>query len=416
MPKLFACVISSTNSDKLAAVASGFAHAIEVIDGGVLFDVSGLERLIGMPDKVAAKVLGELERLNIDGSVAVAETADAAILLARESVNTGRAIYDAGLFSQLPLASLELDRDTLGVFHDLGITKVEHLLAVPRDELKARYGREFDIVIKRIEQRAGRLLTPNVAETDVSWSYELDQHVEDFEQLIFVINHGLGTLLTRLAHLAKSTEHLDIEMRLANGRSCKYEIKTSFPTLDRSFWLKLIDLRVSLNAPEAAIAAVRLTTHFTRPRPDQRGLYAVSRPEPESLLLTANKLKKLVGEKNVGVPLVVNQRIAEPFTLDAERLPTGTEGTFTKRSPVIAFNYFRPPQRADVVIENRRIVSIRTREFGGEVVNSSGVWRTSSRWWERHWAVQEWDVEVHGHGVYRLSKRGSDWFLTGEYD
>ncbi|MBL8181850.1 MAG: hypothetical protein JNL64_09610 [Blastocatellia bacterium] len=416
MPELYACIISSAKGDILAAVAGQFAHAIEVLDDGVVFDVSGLERLIGTRQDVAAKILGELERRNIDGSVAVTDTADAAILLAREGDGRGRAIQDAGLFAKLPLASLELDADTLGVFHDLGITTVEHLHAVPRDELKARYGREFDIVIKRIEQRAGRLLTPNVAETDVSWSYELDQHVEDFEQLIFVINHGLGTLLTSLAHLAKSTEHLDIEMRLANGRSCKYEIKTSFPTLDRSFWLKLIDLRVSLNAPEAAIAAVRLTTHFTRPRPDQRGLYAVSRPEPESLLLTANKLKKLVGEKNVGVPLVVNQRIAEPFTLDAERLPTGVEGTFTKRSPVIAFNYFRPPQRADVVIENRRIVSIRTREFGGEVVNSSGVWRTSSRWWERPWAVQEWDVEVHGHGVYRLSKRGGDWFVVGEYD
>ena len=134
------------------------------------------------------------------------------------------------------------------------------------------------------------------------------------------------------------------------------------------------------------------------------------------MLLTANKLKKLVGEKNVGVPVIVNQRIAEPFTLDAERLPTGIEGTFTKRSPVIAFNYYRPPQRADVVIENRRIVGLRTREFSGDVVNSSGVWRASSRWWERHWAVQEWDVEVANLGVYRLSKRGSDWFVTGEYD
>ncbi len=400
----------------MAAVAGGFAHAIEVIDGGILFDVSGLERLVGDSGEVAAKILGELERRNIDGSVAVAETADAAILLAREGVDKGRAIYDAGLFSQLPLASLELDRDTLGVFHDLGITKVEHLLAVPRDELMVRYGREFDAVIKRIEQRAGRLIVPNVAESEVSWSYELDQPVEDFEQLIFVINHGLGALFAQLARLAKSTDHLDISLRLANKRQSFHEIKTSFPTLERSFWLKLIDLRVSLNAPEAAIVAVKVTAHFTRQRADQRGLYAVSRPEPESLLLTANKLKKLVGEGNIGVPVILDQRIAEPFTLDAAKLPTGVESTLKQRSPVIAFNYFRPPHRADVVVKDRRIISIRTREISGEVVASSGVWRASSRWWERPWSVQEWDVEVAGHGVYRLSKRGGDWFITGEYD
>ncbi|HMT09480.1 MAG TPA: hypothetical protein PKA82_15875 [Pyrinomonadaceae bacterium] len=416
MHRLYACIISTTESDSLAAVAGGFAHAIEVIDGGILFDVSGLERLVGDSGEVAAKILGELERRNIDGSVAVAETADAAILLAREGVDKGRAIYDAGLFSQLPLASLELDRDTLGVFHDLGITKVEHLLAVPRDELMVRYGREFDAVIKRIEQRAGRLIVPNVAESEVSWSYELDQPVEDFEQLIFVINHGLGALFAQLARLAKSTDHLDISLRLANKRQSFHEIKTSFPTLERSFWLKLIDLRVSLNAPEAAIVAVKVTAHFTRQRADQRGLYAVSRPEPESLLLTANKLKKLVGEGNIGVPVILDQRIAEPFTLDAAKLPTGVESTLKQRSPVIAFNYFRPPHRADVVVKDRRIISIRTREISGEVVASSGVWRASSRWWERPWSVQEWDVEVAGHGVYRLSKRGGDWFITGEYD
>lgn len=416
MLKLYACIISSANSDSLAAVAGVFAHTIEVLDGGILFDVSGLERLIGTPDKVAAKILSELERRNIDGSVAVAETADAAILLARESVDKGRAINDAGLFSQLPLVSLDLDRDTLGVFHDLGITKVEHLLAVPRDELMARYGREFDIVIKRIEQRAGRLIVPNIAESEVSWSYELDQAVEDFEQLIFVINHGLGSLFAQLSQLAKSTDHLDISLRLANKRQSFYEIKTSFPTLERPFWLKLIDLRVSLNAPEAAIAAVKVTAHFTRQRADQRGLYAVSRPEPESLLLTANKLKKLVGSAHVGVPVILDQRIAEPFTLDAERLPTGVESTHKERSPVIAFNYFRPPHRADVVVKDRRIISLRTREISGEVIASSGVWRASSRWWERAWSVQEWDVEVAGHGVYRLSKTKNEWFLVGEYD
>ena len=196
-----------------------------------------------------------------------------------------------------------------------------------------------------------------------------------------------------------------------------YEIKTSFPTLERSFWLKLIDLRVSMHAPEAAILAVSLTAYFTKPRPEQRGLYAGSRPEPEKLLLTVNKLKKLVGETNVGVPVLLDQRLAEPFRLDANALPKGEQTIGTgKDKPVIAFNYFRPPLRTEVLIRDRRLIFIKTRLFAGHVLNSSGVWKSGSKWWENSWKTLEWDIEVENNGIYRLCKVGKEWFLAGEYD
>src|SRR5207253_1986435 len=123
-----------------------------------------------------------------------------------------------------------------------------------------------------------------------------------------------------------------------------YEIKTSFPTFDKTFWLKLINLRVSLDPPEAAIVSVNVVAHFTRPRPDQKGLYAASRPEPESLLLTVNKLKKLVGEENVGIPVLLDQRLSEAFALDAEKLPQGKEMIEVRaEKAIIAFTYFHPP-------------------------------------------------------------------------
>lgn len=417
MSKLYSCIISAEPREVLVPLAGKFAHVIEVIDEGILFDVSGLERLIGKPEQIAAKILGELQRQNIAGSVAVADTADAAMLLARQNGDFSRTVHDTGMFSQLPLSGLGLERDTLNVFNDLGMKKVEDLLAIPRDELIERFGRGFDSVIKRIEQRAGRLLTSNIAENTVSWEFGLDQAVEDFEQLIFILNHGINDLFGRVAKLAMSTEQLDITFQLANKRTCFYEIKASFPTLNGSFWLKLINLRVSLNAPEAAISSVKAEAHLTRPRPDQRGLYAVSRPEPEKLLLTANKLKRLVGEGNVGTPVLLNERLEQPFRLDAEMLPAGKEyASADIRRPAIAFSYFRPPHRAEVLVRVRRIAFVRSREITGRVTECSGVWRADSKWWGRGWRTQEWDVEIEGRGVYRLSKTKSDWFLVGEYD
>lgn len=431
MRKLYTCIISPSDHATLISVAGQFAHSIETIDDGVLFDVSGLERLIGKRDRIEQKILAEMHAANISGSVAVAENVETAILLARQGAEQAKActLSTPDKFPQLPLTDLAIEQDTLNVFGDLGLRTIEDLLAVPRDELIGRYGREFQGVIDTIEQRGISLLTPNVKENRVSWSFELDNPVEDFEQLIFVLNHGLEKLFAEVARHGLSTEQLDISLKLNNKTHKHHEIRTSFPTLERTFWLKLIHLRIALDPPEAAIKTINVTAHFTKPRPAQRGLYAVSRPEPESLLLTVNKLRRLVGEENVGVPVLLDRRVAEPFILNenggiaADDVRSSSEKhSFSANRPaephrgIIAFNLFRPPMRAEVLVRDGRLIFIKTRQFAAHVANYSGVWKANSRWWDQPWRTQEWDIEIENGGVYRLSRVRNEWFVTGEYD
>lgn len=464
MPKLYACIISpDVSRDKVAliAVASEFAHAIEVLADGVLFDVSGLTRLIGDGQAIERNIVKEMQQRNIAGKIAVAENAETAMLLAR-SRGTAEPVSSTDKFTDLPLDDLDIEADTLNVFNDLGIHRVRDLLAVPTEELVKRYGREFERVVRTIRQKGQRMIVPNVKETDVSWSYELDFAVHDFEQLIFITSRGLDKLFAKIAHSGLSTEQIDITLNLRKQEAKFYEIKTSFPSLEKAFWLKLINLRIALDPPESEIVSVRIIAHFTKPRPDQRGLYAVSRPEPESLLLTVNKLKKLVGESEVGVPVLLNQRLARPFALDANKLPAGGEQSSSRLSRIavrrsyaspspdqlsvaaapppkqnggiaadlykaatekhsfsarqIAFNYFRPRIRVSVTVRDRRLMHLKTRHFSGRVVEYSGVWRSNSRWWDRPWSVEEWDVEIENQGVYRLRFARQEWFLVGEYD
>ena len=426
MPKLYACIISldvSRDKAALIEVARKFAHTIEVIVDGILFDVSGLERLIGKPDRVAQKVLEQMQRHRVAGSIAVADTVDTAILLARQDGGLSHSIQTPDKFEQLPLADFGLERDTLNVFNELGIRSVKDLLAVPHDDLVGRYGKSFQNVIDVLEQKGRSFVTPNIQESSASWKFDLDQPVEDFEQLIFVVNHGLERLFEEVRYQGFSTEQLDISFRLSNKGTRDYEIKTSFPTLERSFWLKLVNLRISLDPPEATIVGVSVVSHFTKPRPAQRGLYAASRPEPESLLLTVNKLKKLVGEENVGVPVLLNQRLAMPFELDADSIPdvaaenrVRVDSDRGSYSGTISFTYYYPPLPAEVLVRDGRLVFVKTREFSGHAVEYSGVWKANSKWWDKSWKTQEWDVEIENHGIYRLCKLDKEWFLAGEYD
>ena len=451
--KLYACIISEdTKRDKAAllSVAQQFSDSIEMLEDGILFEVSGLQNLIGDAAKISQHILAELKKNSVDGSVAVAETIDTAMLLARAKLqdNPKSKIQNPKSFAQLPLQNLLIDDDTLNVFSDLGIKSIRDLQNIPKDELINRYGQSFKNIIDIIEQKGGRLLTPNIKENEVSWDYQLDFPVDDFEQLIFILNHGLDKLLSQTSQSGFSTEQLDIFFRLQNQTERTYEIKTSFPTLEKTFWLKLINLRISLDPPESEIVAIRVTSHFTPPRPSQQGLYAVSRPEPERLLLTVNKLKKLVGEENVGVPVLIDQQIEKAFTLDADAMPLGKEVITAASSeelnqdmkakrllqrvaeqpqeidnpqsatpnPVIAFSYFNPPFPADVLIREKRLIFLRTQYFSGHVKKYSGVWKANSKWWDKSWKAQEWDVEIENHGVYRLCRVNNDWFLAGEYD
>ncbi len=417
--KLYACIVSADIKQArrgLLAVAREFAYSIEMLDDGILFDVSGLERLIGGPDKIAENIFQQLQEYGLTSSVAVAETVESACLLARQ--NKGRhTVNSPRSFAKLPLFQLPIEQDTLNVLGDLGIDKVEDLLEVPADELIGRYGKGFQKVLDVIEQKSTLQLTPNVKQDRVSWKWTLDSPVEDFQQLIFLLNRGLERLFAETAHRGHSTEHIDIGLELRNKTTRTYEIKTSFPTLERAFWQKLIHLRVSLEPPGSEIVSVRATTHFTKPRPSQRGLYAVSRPEPESLMLTVNKLKKMVGEDNVGRPAVLDRRLAEPFELAADLMPAGVEGDIAvPQEPSLAFTYYRPPRRAEVIYRDARLVFIRTKYFDGYVREYSGVWKGNSTWWDRSWKTQEWDVEVEGRGIYRLAKANKEWLLIGEYD
>ena len=422
MSKLYACIISQSTGKELAAIARQFSYSIETLDDGILFDVSGLERLIGKPERIAQKILAELKRAKIPCSIAVADMVETATLLARQKSDAEHSLRLPDAFSQLPLDGLNIDEDTLNVFNDLGLHRVEDLLAVPQAELINRYGRDFENIVRAIQQKGDRLLTPNVKESSVSWSYELDHAVEDFEQLIFILNHGLDALFRRLAYYGLSTEHLDISFKLSNKTTRDYEIKTSFPTLERSFWLKLVNLRVSLDAPEAGIVSLNVVSYFTKPRSSQRGLYAVSRPEPESLLLTVDKIKKLVGKENVGIPVLLDQRLARPFTLDSDAIPDVRTGNSSDRIKcaadrgVVAFSYFCPPLNAEVLVRDGRLVFIKTHSFSGHVAEYSGVWRANSKWWETPWKTYEWDIEIESGGVYRLCKAEQEWFVVGEYD
>ena len=160
MSRSYACIISAdAKKDKevLLAIAQRFSYSIQMLEDGVLFDVSGLDRLIGSQQNISQKILEHLKKADIPGSVAVADTIETATLLARNKTLDGSAadseadpqnhnghcsvnqrftanraaeppvLVEPNAFQQLPLEDLDIEQDTLNVFSDLGIRRIEEL-------------------------------------------------------------------------------------------------------------------------------------------------------------------------------------------------------------------------------------------------------------------------------------------------
>ena len=85
MSKLYACIISrdAKKNEDILSIAYGFASRVQMLEDGVLLDVSGLEKLIGNSKQLAKAIVQVLKDHEVSGNVAVAENIDTALLLAR---------------------------------------------------------------------------------------------------------------------------------------------------------------------------------------------------------------------------------------------------------------------------------------------------------------------------------------------
>lgn len=419
MNKLYACIKTSGDEKQILTaieVAKRFAYRIEVSENRILFDISGLEDRIGSPKRIAAAISGAMKGCGLNGTLAIAPDAGIAELYACSKDDI--TVIEPERNKPLALEAIGIEEDTLNVLRFLGFETTQDVARLPEDELIDRYGSQFKKILDIVKGSSNRILTSNLKENFVSWEYKLDFPIEDFGQLIFILGHGLGIILRETEKQTYSTEKIEAVFQLENGEVANYCLRLSFPTLNQKFWLRLINLRLSKQPPAAGIMSIRLVCHFAPQRSIERGLFAASRPEPEDLLVTIAKIKNLVGEDNVGVPVLLNQRLPEAFVLDGDKVPAGREpDELSDSKPTLAFSYFRPPLRADVYISGNKLARIKTRYFSGNVIAYSGAWVNSSDWWTReYWQKMEWDVELEGHRLLRLARTRDGWYVTGGYD
>jgi len=403
---MFACIYGPAAD--LPQIAEAFSPSFEqTTPDTVVFRIDGLKRLFGPPDQIARAIAQKAGKCV---NVSIAETAEAAILAARNFPG----VTVAPNLNDLDVTTLPLTDEMSEIFDSWGIHTLEQLAQLPETSVAERFG-PTGVSLQRLARgavdRPLKIFQPEITYTD---RIQLDHPVSLLEPLLFLIARLLNDQCEKLLSHGMASNEVTLRLELENKTEHVRTLRLPIPMRESKALLKLQQMDLEAHPPEAATVALSLSLKPVNPRTVQNGIFLPVTPAPDKLELTLARIRGIVGENNVGVPELMNTHHPHPFRL-TQRQPQVTDPLPAKIQH--AFRYFRPPLPATVELQNDRPARITASSIHGKVLNASGPWRTSGDWWTPSpWNRDEWDIAL-AKGMYRAYREPNlHWFIEGMYD
>jgi protein ImuB len=460
---MYACLHNTnvSNQAKLREIAEQFSPLVESTTSlTVVFDVAGLDRLIGDNLQVAHAIANTTTEAGIHGNIALAANPNAAVCAAI-NIN-GVTVIPPGkeldYLGDLPISALcatltgfdfdSKDEDNsrredarrrieiIDTLRGWGIHRFRDLAELPEASISERLGPEGVLLQLFARGRLSRPLAIDKPPVPFEESIELDDSIDNLEPLSFIVSGLTDRLCTALAGRALAAQELCLCLKLADKYELAYAIRLPFPSQDGKSLNKLLVLEVQSNPPKSPVISVHVSAVPVIPRVTQNQLFEQATPEPEKLELTLARIARLVGPDNIGSPAPLDthrpdafglKRFVvfknEPRTRARKKQPLPT--IQPSQQPRLALRRFRPPLPATVEQRDGLPRSINARGEGcnrgvrGRVTRLGGPWRTSGDWWEaKPWSRDEWDAALSDGAVYRIyyDFRSTAWFIDGVYD
>ena len=405
----------------IASPMNNYANAKQLA-AVLLVDQSGTATLFGDARSYADALRKALQQLEFPTNIAVAPNAEASLLLARSY--TGVTCVEAqsvqAKLAPLPLSMLSADASTLATLRRWGIRNLGELAALPGTALISRIGQQG----KRLQRLAlgteDHLLVPKDPSFILSEHVALDGPLESLEPLLFILSPMLDTLLKQAINHAYALRSVTITLTLEKAVAHQLEVRPATPVQSKDLLLKLLNLKLQSDPPQAGILAVTLTAEPTVPQVSQRGLFQSQFPEPDKLDLLLARLSSIVGKQNVGSPALSNSFSDDEFVITPFQPAAGARATPQPVSPRSALRRFRPAQQAKVVCRETNPVLLFWRGERLELGSVTGPWQSSGYWWDgRRWEANEWDAIVSQPAQalrLRHEPGPGNWYVAGQYD
>ncbi len=417
-----------------------------------LLDLTGTERLLGIPADLGSKILAHLRVLGFTASIALCENPDAAISLARAARQPVIAIPPGHIkpsLAPLPIQVLNLSEDDHDRFSSWGIHTLGQLAQLPERDLITRLGQPGKRLLQRARGELPHLLQPAEPAFNLSEALDFDDPIETLEPLLFCINPMLEQLLLRAQSRTLALAAITITLTLyrpsdrslsetpgpLTGQLFTRTIRPAIPSADRPLLLKMLQLDLESNPAPGAIIRLHLSAEPGQTSRIQLGLFAPPMPEPTRFEDTHARLVALVGETNIGRLRPLDTHAPESFTLERFKLPNAATSLPIPRSqdaqPATALRHLRPSVPIHVTFSPDQLRAIRSFFFESrcyKVLRCYGPWRSSGEWWQPdRWSLDTWDIvaraqnDSEGSGELLFCVIAHDliqdrWFMESIYD
>ena len=437
---------SSTANDHFLNLALQFSPAVEQTSlTTVVFPVEPLLKLFGTPHRIASEISRYGYEFHITANLSIAGNPDTAVLVAKHfsGVTLVPVGNEANTLSNIPLADLfthdvPIDLMLLDVLERWGLKTCEDLALLPEHGVVERLG-PAGLYLRDLA--LGKINRPLRIAQDTT-SYEegmnLDYAVDTLEPLLFLFGRTLSELCGRLRSQSQAARILRTRLQLARVADAEAEpnpnhksefvceLEFPVPLDDSRTMLKLLQLHLERHGPDAPVIGFVLEIEPVAPRRMQGGLFLPPAPAPDKLQVTLARIAGMVGEGNVGSPELLNTHRPDAFRMR----PTVVSDAAPMKQPIpapqqnssvlrLAIRVFRPALYARVKVAGIAPKQVIAPGVQGDVIESSGPWRTSGDWWtETPWARDEWDVELNDGALYRIycESKTREWYVHAVYD
>lgn len=422
---MYACVYAPTIEETalLEECARFFSPSFERTDSNtVVFCINGLKLLYPQIEEIPRAIQKHLAASDISANIAIAHSPDAAFLMAHHFAGT-TIISEKTVkaLENLSVKALPLSEEIAEAFDLWGIHTFRDVSDLSETGIVARLGQQA-VDLQQIAR--GLSLRPLLLEKTSEVfedRVEFDDAIELLEPLLFVLGRSLGDLCEKLQTSGMAAVGVDLTLELDDGSDFERNIRFPFPFRQSRTLLKLINLDLITHSPSAPIKALTLRLVPSLPRVVQEGLLTPLSPAPDKLEVTLARIRALVGEGNLGTPLLLNTHRPDAFQLkplEVMRGPRVPISSCSSEKQKLAFRFFRPALPADVFLWLDRPQRVHAYGIRAKVVTASGPWRASGDWWTNvSWARDEWDVELANGNLYRLCREvDGSWKIEGAYD
>ena len=368
-----------------------------------IIDIEGTASLFGPPESLAANLHTRVRALGITACIAVSHNFHAAIALAkglppRTPIHVVPAGADSEALASLSLAVLDITARQTETFALWGIRTLGMLAALPENELVARMGQEGKCLRQLARGEMPHLFQPVEPVFTLEERMELDSPVDLLEALLFVLNVMLEQLILRAKARVLALAEVSITLNLEGGTTHTRTVRPALPTNDRPLWIKLLHLDLEAHPPQASILAVSLTAEPGDTSKVQLGLFSPQLPEPARLDVTLAHIRAIVGDENVGRPVLTDTHQPGAFRMEPFTVPSRSSFIVPSNQSRSAMRRLRPAEKISVTVHGQRPRAFVFRGKHYAVEHTYGPWLASGDWWQSTlWGMEQWDLVARAH-------------------